>query len=105
MKKANLVLCHSHASRCLYIRGYKFPLCARCTGIYLGLLSGLLIELFFGLFPMKYLILYAVLIIPTTIDGITQLILERESTNYLRIVTGYPAGIGIILFLRTISQI
>jgi uncharacterized membrane protein len=39
---------------------------------------------------------------PTGVDGLTQLICDRESTNLIRFLTGYPAGFGFMLFLRTI---
>lgn len=103
--KLNWILCHGHPDRCLSIQGYVFPLCARCTAIYFGLITGLVIELLFGPLSVEFLLIYIAMIAPTGADGLTQLIFDRESTNLLRITTGYPAGIGPILFLRTASRL
>lgn len=102
MIQANWVLCHGHSDRCLSIWGYDFPLCARCTAIYFGLVSGLAIELIIGLFPREFLIVYLIMILPTGVDGLTQLMFNRESTNFIRCITGYPAGVGLMLFIRTV---
>lgn len=103
--KINFVLCHGRSDRCLSISGYEFPICARCTAIYLGFLAGLIYELYFGLPPKEFLGIYLLLILPTGIDGLTQLIFDRESNNAIRLITGYPAGVGMILFIRTFSKL
>lgn len=43
------------------------------------------------------------LILPTLIDGFTQAYLNRESTNFLRFVTGMIAGIGMSGFSERIT--
>jgi uncharacterized membrane protein len=43
------------------------------------------------------------LIVPTLIDGLTQAYLNRESTNFLRCITGFLAGIGISGFSERIT--
>lgn len=105
MKYINLVLCHGRSDRCLSVYDHEFPICARCTAIYLGFLTGLVYELFFGIPPVEFLSICLLLILPTGIDGVTQLTFDRESTNIIRLVTGLPAGVGIILFARTISSL
>jgi uncharacterized membrane protein len=102
--RLNWFLCHSRSERCLSIQGYEFPLCARCTAIYLGLITGLIIEVYYGLLPPIYVVVYVIMIVPTTVDGATQMIFQRESTNVIRMISGYPAGIGLILLFRTISN-
>lgn len=104
MSSINLVLCHGRSDRCLSVRGYEFPICARCTAIYFGFLAGLVLEMFFGLPSAEFILIYIILVLPTAIDGSIQLIFERESTNLLRLVTGFPAGVGSILFIRTLSR-
>lgn len=40
------------------------------------------------------------LILPGGIDGVTQLVGDRESTNLLRILTGLLLGIGVVLIIK-----
>jgi uncharacterized membrane protein len=86
-------LCHGIARRCLLIWGTPMPICARCTAIYAGLFVGLL---FFVLLPLlheriaRYVMFIAAT--PMAVDGITQALRLRESTNSLRIATGAAAG-------------
>lgn len=101
----NWLLCHGHSERCLSIHRYESPLCARCTAIYFGLITGLLIEIYNGLLPPIYVLTYIMLMVPTAVDGVTQLMFQRESSNLIRMISGYPAGIGFMLCLRTIVNI
>src|SRR3972149_3375635 len=41
-------VCHRIAERSFTIAGRQMPLCARCTGMYLGMLTGLLFQLPYG---------------------------------------------------------
>jgi uncharacterized membrane protein len=102
MSRVDLTLCHGRSERCVSIRGHEFPICARCTAIYLGFLTALTFEILFGAPSRKLLAIYVLLAMPTGVDGLTQLICDRESTNLIRFLTGYPAGFGFMLFLRTI---
>lgn len=89
------ILCHGRVERSLELFGAPMPICARCTGIYAGLLGGLA---FFWLIrfvrekQMRMVSFAAVT--PLAIDGLTQLTGLRESTNALRIVTGVVAGLA-----------
>jgi uncharacterized membrane protein len=87
------VLCHGIAERCLSLFDSPMPICARCTGIYLGLLAGLIA--YFVLPRVEERILRIILYVaalPMAIDGITQAMMLRESTNGLRVVTGFAAA-------------
>ncbi len=87
------LFCHGIPSRCLLLWGVPMPICARCTAIYVGLFLGLLT---FVVLPwMHERILRLVMIaaaMPLAIDGLTQLMHLRESTNALRFGTGSIAG-------------
>ncbi len=87
------VICHGIPSRCLEVWAVPMPICARCTAIYAGLFMGLVA---FSVVPSareKVLrrILY-VMITPLAVDGVTQAMRLRESTNDLRLATGLAAG-------------
>lgn len=94
------LLCHGLPERSLSLAGVSMPLCARCVGIYAGLLAGLLL---FALLPgvaertMRLIALAAVT--PLAIDGFTQLFGLRESTNPLRLATGIAAGLAFGMWL------
>jgi uncharacterized membrane protein len=86
-----LVTCHRIPSRSFFYKGRQFPLCARCTGIYLGYLS----LPFFTVDLIQINLLFSILLIlPTIIDGLTQAYCSRESNNVLRFVTGFISGVG-----------
>jgi len=95
------VLCHRKPERSFFIRGKQFPVCARCTGIYLG-------YAFFPLFVFNVIhigfIISVLLVLPTVIDGFTQAYYKRESNNVLRFVTGFMAGVGTISMLTIIGK-
>ena len=89
------LFCHGIPERCLDLWGVPMPICARCTAIYGGLALSLLA---FWLLPRmtelaaRMTLLVAVL--PLAVDGLTQLVRLRESTNVLRSATGLLAGIA-----------
>jgi len=93
--------CHRKPERSFFWNGRQFPFCARCTGIYLGYLSYP-----FFLFDVFYLNLYLtlVLILPSLIDGLLQAFYNRESNNYLRVVTGFFAGVGLMSLVSIIGE-
>ena len=93
------------------IKDNEFRLCARCTGIYSGLFSAIIIEAVYGywlfgnsLDPVYSLISSIILATPLLIDWGTQKVGLRESRNSLRVVTGFLFGIGfsLIQFTREI---
>jgi uncharacterized membrane protein len=84
------------------ILGYKFPVCARDVGIYGAMILGGLIFLFVRRIDEREvppLIYFIIVLIPIGIDGGTQLIMLRESTNALRLITGFIAGVAIPFYL------
>ncbi len=83
--------CHQKASRSFFINGNEMPFCARCTAIFIGMLVGGLIA-FFKRFELDVRWILAGLV-PMALDGGIQLITTYESTNLLRFLTGFPAGL------------
>ena len=81
------------------------PICARCTAIWGGLFLGSAIFALFwrsiGNVPLGAL---AVAVLPLVIDGGTQAIGVRESTNGLRALTGAVAGVAFALWALATLQ-
>ena len=85
------LVCHGIDARSLTVAGAIMPICARCFALYLGGLAG--IAAFFLLRPRALSLAWLVLALaPMAIDGLTQAIGLRESTNALRVLTGAVAG-------------
>lgn len=114
--------CHQMHERSYSINGNQMPVCARCVGIFVGLTLGALIMVFLipkddfkdtllSLVPMntdgmssikKTILLVSIglsLIIPMGVDGFAQLLTEHESTNVIRMMTGFPAGIAFSMLI------
>ncbi|MBI9045623.1 MAG: DUF2085 domain-containing protein [Anaerolineaceae bacterium] len=110
--KANAIgyaVCHQIPSHSFQIGERSLPLCARCTGMHLGALFGLIFHLFRGkrgLFPpFKLLIVFGLFLIAFGLDGINSYLTllppfdwipdSYEPQNWLRLVTGVLLGTGI----------
>jgi uncharacterized membrane protein len=94
------LMCHGRVERCFELFGAPMPICARCTGIYLGMLAGLFA---FRLIPRLrervMRIVAVVAVVPLGLDGVTQLLGFRESVNPLRVTTGVIAGLAFGLWI------
>ncbi|WP_407391948.1 DUF2085 domain-containing protein [Methanobrevibacter sp.] len=91
--------------RSFFIKGHQFPVCARCTGFYAGLLAYLIYCCFYThSYDLTMFFISIILIIPVAVDGLTQYFGPRESTNPLRFVTGFIGGIGLIIFFKIILR-
>lgn len=55
--------------------------------------------------PTPSLVAGAFLLAPGGIDGTTQLIGDRESTNLLRILTGLLLGVGVVFFMNGLVRL
>lgn len=85
--------CHQIAERSFSLGNYQFPLCARCTGILLGEIVGIILAFFTTSYWQTVFLL-----IPMAADGLTQLLGWRTSTNLLRFITGLLGGYSIVTF-------
>ena len=90
--------CHRRPDRSFHYQGRQFPVCARCTGLYIGMM----------VFPFLLFlqvkidqVLAGLFLIPMIVDGWTQYQGWRESNNVLRLVTGLIAGISVALLLAS----
>ncbi len=91
MKIGRFLGCHQMYSRSFFIRGYQFPVCARCTGVFVGEIIAIPLVFF-----LKIKILWCLLLlIPMAADWTVQRFLGMESTNIRRFFTGIFAGFGL----------
>ncbi|PGO32423.1 hypothetical protein CN984_06655 [Bacillus cereus] len=92
--------CHRLPERSFPKLQKYMPLCARCTGMFIG----------FCMFPIYFIITPSFSLslmlsfftqIPLLIDGFTQKWKWRGSTNLLRVTTGLLSGNGMGLFIAS----
>lgn len=88
-----LFLCHSKPERSFYFKGRQFPICARCTGVLLGWMIGI-IYCIFSEVPKVYITV--LILFPLIFDGTMQSLRKKESNNIKRIITGIFFGMGTI---------
>jgi len=94
--------CHQDPDRSLFLFGNQLPVCARDTAIYLAMLVGGLALPFLKDTRSREippLWIFVLAMIPIGIDGTTQLLGWRESTNTIRIITGGIIGLAIPFYL------
>ena len=85
-------LCHQLAGRSVELAGEPLAVCARCTGLYLGGLLGLLLGLMRVPAPRRAWLVVAVL--PTVLDSVFKVL-----GNAPRLGVALPAGIALGVFL------
>jgi uncharacterized membrane protein len=99
------LMCHGRPERSLDLFGVPMPICARCTGIYLGLIAGLFVYWLVQFASEKAFKRIALIgLVPLGVDGLTQLTGLRESTNALRIATGLVAGLAFGLWILAVVE-
>ena len=86
-------LCHQKPERSFFIMGYQFPFCARCSGVILGGVFGLI---FSQLIELENFYLIVFLCFPMVIDGLIQKYTSYISNNQKRLITGLLFGFGFI---------
>lgn len=113
MGKADAVgyaVCHRISVRSFFIGERQFPLCARCSGMYLGALVGLL---YYARFPgragmpvIKVSAVLAAFLLVFGVDGVNSYLHLfpgftgiYQPTNLLRLLTGTGVGLGIAAVL------
>ncbi|MBW3670902.1 MAG: DUF2085 domain-containing protein [Acidobacteria bacterium] len=93
------MICHGQLDRAFEIMGVAMPLCARCTGIYVGI--ALAAAVLFIHFPESRTrvisALGIVLAAPMLIDGALQILGVWSTGNIARAATGLGFGTGLVL--------
>ena len=91
--------CHQMPERSFKVGWYTFPVCARCTGVFFGQLSAVILLLFGVICPL-YIAL--ALLAAMGIDWLIQHVGLLESTNLRRLITGLCGGFGLFsLYINT----
>jgi uncharacterized membrane protein len=97
-------ICHRIPERTFNICGYYFPVCSRCMGFYIGAFSYFIYVYFnFVEYTSSLIFIAFLMIIPTFLDGYTQLIGLRESNNILRLLTGLLGGFGLAILIKSLK--
>ena len=111
-------LCHRITERSFTINGRQFPLCARCSGMYLGVAMIIIVTMLAGrmrrarLPAVPLLLILIAFIALMGVDGINsyshffpQAPHLYEPRNWLRLVTGMGTGIAMgIILLPALAQ-
>ena len=84
--------CHQLPERSFFWNGYQFPVCARCTGVYLGELIALFGHFLIGSCWRIDLLFCLIMLLDWTI----QFLHIRASTNPRRLVSGLLCGYGMM---------
>ena len=100
--------CHQYADRSFEAGGLVFCVCARDTGIYLGLMATLAILIILyahlrekpaAMPPVWAIITGVLLIVPMAVDGVGSYLGLHETNNLLRYITGYLCGTGLAVIV------
>lgn len=100
MKVGGKLGCHQRADRSFFFRGYQFPVCARCTGVLVGEVLGIVIQCIFSYSAWVNVLLC----VPMAFDWGIQRLGVRESTKASRVITGCLGGIGLISLQITLIK-
>jgi uncharacterized membrane protein len=111
-------VCHRIDLRSLHLGDRQLPLCARCTGTFLGTIIGALLLIAFGrgrsaVWPSRgLLIVLALTAVPWGVDGLNSYVSlfprfphVYEPQNWLRLTTGTFLGLAMAaVFLPAVNQ-
>jgi uncharacterized membrane protein len=105
-------VCHRIASHSFFLDERQFPLCARCTGMYLGALLGMVYSFrkgrLAGFPPRRILVVFGLFVLGFGADGINSYLnllgdipFLYTPANWLRLLTGTMFGLGVGIFLAS----
>jgi uncharacterized membrane protein len=113
MDAIGCAVCHRMEQRSFFLGARPLPLCARCTGLFLGALIGLLyqsrLNQHSGLPPCRFLFLFGAFLLFYAFDGANSylnLIMPSlyEPNNALRLSSGLLLGIGVSALLLPVMR-
>jgi uncharacterized membrane protein len=103
-------LCHQKVERSFSIDSLNMPVCSRCTGIYLGILLSLLALILIerkikGEFPSLKIVLISVgVFLIMGLDVVLSTIGLIQSSNIIRMITGFMSGWFMVLLLFPLAN-
>ncbi len=102
------IVCHQHSNRSFFISGVQMPVCARCTGIYVGAAAGAAAALGFAYLgrwrrlrdrTLESLAAWRIWLVslagPTALTFALEKLLGVPLTNVARACAGGPLGIAV----------
>jgi len=104
-------VCHQIGSHSFFLSDRRLPLCARCTGMHLGVFWGLAYQVWTGrkrggMPPLKFAVILGLFLAAFAIDGTNSYLHFfpgfnglYEPQNWLRLLTGTLLGLGIAAVL------
>jgi len=90
--------CHQKPERSFFIGEYQMPVCARCTGVFIGYLATILLLPFTKGKEKISKIVAAIGCVTMLTDWSLQAFKIKESTNKRRLLSGIIGGFGIMTF-------
>lgn len=84
--------CHQLPERSFFIKDRQFPICARCTGVGIGYLAGLISFMFIKPGVIIPILFCAVMFV----DWLIQYLNILKSNNIRRLITGLLCGYGLM---------
>jgi len=91
--------CHQLPERSFFFKKWQFPVCARCTGTYIGNVLAVICAFFFIPRP-EYLLVGCAVILT---DWLVQFTGIRDSTNPRRLLTGIVGGYSLMSLLISLA--
>lgn len=83
--------CHQRPDRSFFYHGHQFPVCARCTGVFIGYMITVPIYIKFHFSYIACICACSVMFV----DWFIQYVEIKESTNLRRLITGFFGGFGV----------
>jgi uncharacterized membrane protein len=97
MKVGHYLGCHQIPERSFAYKGYQFPVCARCTGVFASFPLSVYCSVKKNLSPGTCLRMCSVMLT----DWLLQYLDIKQSNNSRRLITGFIGGLGFnTLYLR-----
>lgn len=95
--------CHRQPERSLLVEASQLPVCARCFGIYTGLgLGALTLRPRLSAPVLRLVVVCAALLM--VLDVVTELLMMRPASTWLRVVTGvllsWPIAVQLVFWAR-----
>ncbi|MBE0410520.1 MAG: DUF2085 domain-containing protein [Anaerolineales bacterium] len=103
-------VCHQIAERSFHIHERPFPLCARCSGLFLGALLGLVYQAAQGrkgrMPPLEASVFFGLLALAWVLDGVNSFLMlvpsissVYQTQNWTRLMTGTGMGLAMAAIL------